>query len=637
MLIKALCDYYDYQADKAPCTMPNGYAAQSVSYQVLLAENGEIAAINDYRKTITIQQKPKKNKDGSITELPDKTKKVPQEIALPERSQKTAICSNIIEHRPLYLFGLNYVNGTLTPTDEKDKAKKSHTAFVEQNLAFFEDLDTPICTAYKKFIENWNPEQETENPHLLGLGKEYTNSYFCFALVNDISKSPQDDPAFQEKYEKQLSDKEAQSKSENTLTAVCPILGKELPTARIHDKIKFPGGNSSGCVFVGMKESAYESYGKTQSYNSNISEIAMKKYTSAFNSLVNNPQHFTIIGDMVILYFALEQNDSKECDFFSNFLSTSPKVNVDKNLSEIMAKLRTGVSIDYATLGLHEHADFYIVGLTPNSSRICQKFIIRNSFGKLMEHIAQHQIDLSTAGSEERFIRFSNITKELISPKSTKDRVSPPLLTEIIRAALNGSEYPTELLSTIIRRVKTDHNEEGKHYIKFNATRIGIIKACINRQFRIRKNQKEVIKMSLDVNETNPAYRCGRLFAVLEKIQQDSYKRNHTDSNSKTFAETDTPQLDSAPNKLNTTIVDSYFASACSRPAAVFPKLVALSNHHLKKLDDRAITYYKNLLGEIISEIGTTFPTTLSLENQGRFILGYYQQNQVLYTKNAAK
>lgn len=80
MLIKALCDYYDYQADKAPCTMPNGYAAQSVSYQVLLTENGEIAAINDYRKTITIQQKPKKNKDGSITELPDKTKKVPQEI-----------------------------------------------------------------------------------------------------------------------------------------------------------------------------------------------------------------------------------------------------------------------------------------------------------------------------------------------------------------------------------------------------------------------------------------------------------------------------------------------------------------------------------------------------------------------------
>ena len=120
--------------------------------------------------------------------------------------------------------------------------------------------------------------------------------------------------------------------------------------------------------------------------------------------------------------------------------------------------------------------------------------------------------------------------------------------------------------------------------------------------------------MALDNEEKNTAYRCGRLFAVLEKIQQDS-----------------------AQGKLNTTIVDGYFSSACSRPASVFPRLVELSNYHMKKLEDKAVIFYKRLLTEIIGELGTSFPAVLSLEEQGRFILGYYQQNQVLYTANTEK
>ena len=120
--------------------------------------------------------------------------------------------------------------------------------------------------------------------------------------------------------------------------------------------------------------------------------------------------------------------------------------------------------------------------------------------------------------------------------------------------------------------------------------------------------------MALDDEEKNTAYRCGRLFVVLEKIQQDS-----------------------AQCKLNTTIVDGYFSSACSRPASVFPRLVELSNYHMKKLEDKAVIFYKRLLTEIMGELGTTFPVVLPLEEQGRFILGYYQQNQVLYTSNAEK
>ncbi len=64
------------------------------------------------------------------------------------------------------------------------------------------------------------------------------------------------------------------------------------------------------------------------------------------------------------------------------------------------------------------------------------------------------------------------------------------------------------------------------------------------------------VTVSLDENSTNPAYRLGRLFAVLEDLQR------------------------SALNTVNATIRDKYFASAPSAPRATFPRLLSLSSNH---------------------------------------------------------
>jgi CRISPR-associated protein Csd1 len=120
--------------------------------------------------------------------------------------------------------------------------------------------------------------------------------------------------------------------------------------------------------------------------------------------------------------------------------------------------------------------------------------------------------------------------------------------------------------------------------------------------------KKEEITMSLNTENKNPAYLCGRLFAVYEKIQQD------------------------ASGDLKKTIKDSYFASACARPSAIMPKLSQLSQHHLRKLSDGSNIYYSNLIGEIVDKLDGKFPQTLDLDSQGRFIIGYYQQNKALYT-----
>ena len=143
--------------------------------------------------------------------------------------------------------------------------------------------------------------------------------------------------------------------------------------------------------------------------------------------------------------------------------------------------------------------------------------------------------------------------------------------------------------------------------------RAALIKACINRITRFKNPAvEEELKMSLDGNNTDIGYRLGRLFAVLEKIQQE------------------------ANPGINATIRDRFYGAASGTPAAVFGNLMRLKNHHLSKLagQGRRI-YFEKLLGEIISGMPAAvgFPAHLSLEEQGRFAIGYYHQQQDFFAK----
>jgi len=119
--------------------------------------------------------------------------------------------------------------------------------------------------------------------------------------------------------------------------------------------------------------------------------------------------------------------------------------------------------------------------------------------------------------------------------------------------------------------------------------------------------------VSLDITNAAIGYRLGRLFAVLEKIQER------------------------ANPGINATIRDRFYGAASSTPVTVFGNLMRLKNHHLAKLDHvgERINYEK-LIGEIMSGIGD-FPTHLALDQQGRFAIGYYHQRQDFFTKKTDK
>ena len=192
MLIKALCDYADKQsAEPDSKKIPEGFSEQDIHYRIVLSENGDLKRIIPFKQAQII--KDKKGKEKSI--------EIPRKAILPIRTQKSGIDSNFIEHRPLYIFGLNLEKDSFSPDDKTNKARKSHAAFVEHELEFFDGLESVACKAYRKFVGNWNPENESENPVLRELGKDYKGAYFGFS-IGEESIFLEEDEDFIRKYQR---------------------------------------------------------------------------------------------------------------------------------------------------------------------------------------------------------------------------------------------------------------------------------------------------------------------------------------------------------------------------------------------------------------------------------------------------
>lgn len=182
-----------------------------------------------------------------------------------------------------------------------------------------------------------------------------------------------------------------------------------------------------------------------------------------------------------------------------------------------------------------------------------------------------------------------------------QSEVIPNLPEAVIKSIFQGTAYPYTLFSACIRRLRAESGEKGAVRIG----RVAILKAYLNRL----NNNELKINVMLDKNNTNQGYLCGRLFAVLEKAQEDAMHLN--------------------------SIRERYMNAASATPATVFATILNLSTHHMEKLGNTgAKVFYEKLKQEIVDKMPATgFPAHLDLQDQGRFFIGYYHQRQDLFTK----
>jgi len=381
----------------------------------------------------------------------------------------------------------------------------------------------------------------------------------------------------------------------------CLVSGQVDAIALLHPIIKgVYGGNakSSGAKLIAFNFAAACSYGKEQGQNAPIGEYAAFAYTTALNYLLRpNSRQKLLVGEDIFIFWA-EKHDPAE-ELFADWLQPDPDdpargVEAVKALYEAP---KTGVRpLD------EDETRFFVLGLAPNVARLAVRLWNVSTVRELAANIRQHFDDLAIVHSS-REPEYLPLWRLLVATavQSKRENILPLLAGEVLRAILVGTPYPQTLLAATLQRIRA---EQGT----VNYARAALIKAVLVRNARFSPAKQEV-DVSLDPQNSNIGYRLGRLFAVMERAQEW------------------------ASPGLNATIRDRFYGAASATPVTAFPYLLnKLTPHHLNKLAVGQKIWLENLIGQIL-EVVTQFPAHLSLDDQGRFTIGYYHQRHDFFTK----
>jgi CRISPR-associated protein Csd1 len=532
------------------------------------------------------------NEDGTVTGPPidlregEGKKKTPRLMRVPQPTKRTSgVAPNFLWDKTSYVLGVTAGEGKRTSEEQ--------AAFVARHKELLKDSDDEGLRALLLFLTSWYPENFTK----FGWPEEIKDQNVVFSLESERRNNIclHDRPAARALWARLCSVGE---KSQ----ATCLVTGEYGPVARLHPAIKGVwGAQSSGASLVSFNIDAFTSYGHEQGDNAPVSEAAAFAYTTALNHFLERDSgHRVQIGDASTVFWA-DASDAAAAtdaeDIFASFFGVDEKVEA-KKVGVILAAIRQGRPIVELKPELPKDVRFYVLGLSPNAARLSVRFYIEDDFGEIASRYLAHveRMRLDPPPREE----VPSIWRLLIETASQRksENIPPNLAGEWLRAILTGAPYPLTLLSTLLMRLRADHD--------VNALRAAILKSVLIRNFEME------VPVSLDPKNDDPGYLLGRLFAVLEKTQ--------------TLAQ----------GSVNASIKDRYYGAASATPRTVFPLLLRLNVHHQGKAEGKSkglAGYFAQQLSEIMNKLPTEFPATLNLRRQGTFALGYF--HQMNWRKNA--
>lgn len=582
MILQALVQHYENLAGQDKVSKP-GWCHAKVSYLIDLKEDGTIKEI------IPLKREEERGK---------KKVWVSETICVPEMvTRSSGVSANFLCDNAKYFLGID-ADGTGQRVIECFQAAKA------RHLSILKDSESMMAKAICRYFEHWNPETAQENPVVKEHWEELNDGgNLIFGMGGHYA---QDDEQIKRLWEKQ------QEQKEEGQVGTCLVTGQKTKIARIHRGIKgVPGAQSSGAALVSFNAPAFESYGKEQSYNAPVGQYAEFAYTTALNYLLNQREYRFPMGDSMVVFWAESGEQEYQRIFFS---SLDPQPDNQEQIRKVFENLKRGIWVDLEDINLDMNQKFYILCLAPNAARLSVRFFYQNSFGNILKNIAKHysRMEIVRPSWENRaYLGIRQMLMETVNQKSKDKSPVPNMAAMVLKAVLSDDRYPASLYTDTLIRIRA---EQGK----VTCGRAAIIKAFLIQNYKWKEGEG---CMGLNVECKEPAYVLGRLFAILEFIQKD------------------------ANPGINTTIRDRYFNSACTTPASVFPVLIKLKNSHIKKLERESggtKIYYEKLLTELMGNLavegkGTGFPRRLSLEEQGKFMLGYYHQIQKKYEKKEDK
>lgn len=598
MILQALVKYYQTLLKRGEVE-ESGWCKARVSAEIILNDTGELQGI------LSLQNPVQRGKKQVFV---DTMMRVPEIFKRSSGVRPNFLCDN-----SSYFFGI----------DDKGKPKRSLECF-EASKKFHHDLldgcQSTAAQAILAFFDRWQPDEGKQNTVFSQNHDVIIEASNLVFKIND--RFAQDDPAIQKCWQKYK-----QSGQSGSLREQCLVTGEIAEIAKVHPNIKgIKDAQSSGASLISFNASSMESFGHIgdQGFNAPVSEYAAFAYAAALNELLRKGNSI-LCGDTTVVFWA-QSGEDMYSRYYSALMGGSDASGLsDEDIKAVLEKTAKGNPADLKGIVLSPDEPFYVLGLAPNAARLSVRFFWRNTFGTALKNIHAHQerMKICRPSWENESLSLYRLLNASVNPNSKKSNASPLLAGSLLRSVLQDSPYPEAMYRQFLLRIKADSdkiNEKGRRVnLKITYPRAAFIKAYL-----IKNHEKEwggEITMKVNENCNAIPYVLGRLFAVLEGLQQ-----------------TVNPGI-------NATIKDRYFNAACATPGTVFPLLLKLSNAHLNKLgkDKKAwaITIQKkigDLLGKIsMPDQGSPIPGRLTLDEQGMFILGYYQETQDRFTKKEDK
>lgn len=584
MILQALVKHYENLIEEEKVSK-QGWCSAKVSYEIELSKEGEI------RNIICLKIEEERGKKKVIR---------PQNLLVPEMvTRSSGVSANFLCDNEKYLLGISQEN------DEKNKkrAEECFLAARDKHLSLLNNAEGEMAKAICLFFQNWKPEKAMEYPEISENWEDITDGgNLIFGMGIHYA---QDDMQIKRIWDNRKMEINQEAKG------ICLVTGEQAEISRIHRGIKgIPGAQSSGAALVSFNAPSFESYGKEQSYNAPVGKYAEFAYTTALNYLLSDRKYSLQIGDTMVVFWA----ESGKTDYQDAFLECmEPPADNQEELKGLFERIREGKPIIIKGNELNQEQRFYILGLAPNAARLSVRFFYENSFGEILNNISEHYKRMEVIKpkwEENQYLGVQEMLFETVNKKSTDKKPISNMATMTFRAILSGDRYPARLYSDTLIRIRAEQDEK-----KLSWKRISIIKTYLIHNYKWKEGENY---MGLNEESDDIAYVLGRLFSVLESIQAD------------------------ANPGIQATIRDRYFNSACGTPATVFPILIKLKNSHMKKIGrekEGTKKYYEKLFADIMWKINEQegFPKRLSLEEQGKFALGYYHQIQKKYEKREEK
>lgn len=562
MILQALNDYYSRKAaDPQSGLAPEGFEPKSIPFVLVLDEGGRLVQLVDRREG-----------EGK--------KKVAKAVLVPQGVKKASgVAANLLWDSAEYVLGV----GT--------RGKVGRVA--QQQAAFRDRLctqfgDAPVDAGLRAVLA-FLDEHRAESMDALAAQPAWpeileTNPVMTFQLKTDAELVCQRPAVIAALI----------ASSDDPSDGICLVSGEADAIERLHAPIKGVwGAQTSGANIVSFNLGAFNSYGKSQSFNAPVGKRAAFAYTTALNHLLAKGSRQRVqVGDASTVFWAEKASGAEFETAFLDFLDP-PRDNPDAGTQAVAGLYRC--VRDGRPFTTDDGQRFHVLGLAPNAARIAVRFWHVAAIGEMGRAFHRYfdEVDVIRPAYEVGgpLTLFRLLTATALLGKA--ENIPPNLGGDVMRAILSSGRFPETLLQGALRRIRAERD-------------VSYPRAALLKAYLIRNLNDKEITVSLNLESTDPGYRLGRLFAALERAQELSQ------------------------GNLNASIRERYYGAFSTTPITVLPLLMKLKNHHLAKLANS--TFLEKTLGEIMDGLGDV-PPRLSLAEQARFAVGYYHQRQAFFAK----